>query len=382
MNKRLVLGIVCVVIGISIYFYTHNFSMITTQDMPLSDTTSHTTNSASDMRTAIVAGGCFWCVEADLEKLDGVASVVSGYSGGTSSNPTYETYSKDDHREVVEVTYNPQVLTYAGLLEYFIKHIDPTDKDGSFHDRGKAYSPAIYYADENEKDTAMRVLAHIDAQKVYEKPLAVEVLPRAPFYTAEEYHQNYYKENALRYGFYRNASGRDTFIKKYWGDALHNISPEYMPTTTTAWSSFVKPSDEELQGMLSPESYRVTQKDGTEKPFANEYADNKEEGIYVDVVSGEPLFSSRDKYDSGTGWPSFVKPIDPLFIVTKDDSSFFSTRTEVRSRFADSHLGHVFTDGPKDRGGLRYCMNSAALRFIPTRDMEKEGYGEYLALFN
>lgn len=339
-----------------------------------------------ESRTAILAGGCFWCVESDLEKLEGVIDVVSGYSGGEGIDPTYDDYAEKGHREVVEVTYDALQLSYAKLIEYFIKHIDPTDSGGSFHDRGAQYSPAIYYKNDEEKNTAEEIIASINALSVYEKPLALALLPEVTFYPAEEYHQDYYKKNTLKYGFYRTASGRDAFVERAWGkDASRfTIVKNDMTGTTSpsAWETFTKPEVSELKSSLTDIQYKVTQKDGTEAPFKNEYWDNEEEGIYVDVVSGEPLYSSKDKYDSGTGWPSFVRPIDDSFIVKKDDSSFFTTRTEVRSRYADSHLGHVFPDGPSDRGGLRYCMNSAALRFVPLRDMEKEGYGDYISLFN
>lgn len=377
MNKWVLIAIGCAFLAILFYLVTNNSSM-TQGDV---STKFAEMKEDANLKTAIVAGGCFWCVEADLEKLDGVLSVISGYSGGIRENPTYETYSEGGHREVVFIEYDGARLSFAGLIEYFIKHIDPTDAEGSFNDRGKAYSPAIYYRTDEEKKDAEQVIADINEKKIYAKPLALEVLPRTTFYPAERYHQDYYKENTLKYGYYRRASGRDAFVQKHWGTDAGSISPQNTTTGDTSWAQFKKPSSDELQKTLSEESFKVTQKDGTERAFSNQYWDTKDEGIYVDVVSGEPLFSSLDKYDSGTGWPSFVRPIDDSFVVKKDDSSFFSTRTEVRSRYADSHLGHVFPDGPKDKGGLRYCMNSAALRFVPKADMEKEGYAEYLNLF-
>ena len=222
-----------------------------------------------------------------------------------------------------------------------------------------------------------------------------EILPYINFYPAEEYHQDYKDKNPVRYEYYRNASGRNDFIKKYWADDTVTFKEQLttaqsvIKTTTEQksmnisnkpWESFVKPSDEQLKKMLTQEQYNVTQKNGTESPFANAYADNKEVGMYVDIISGEPLFLSSDKYDSGTGWPSFVKPVSMDDVTLHVDKKLFSTRTEVRSKIADSHLGHVFDDGPTDRGGKRYCMNSASMRFIPIRDMEQEGYGAYVTL--
>lgn len=335
----------------------------------------------SDMTTtALFANGCFWCVEADFEKLPGVVKAVSGYAGGTAANPSYENYAATGHREVVEVTYEPARVSYAELVEYLIKHGDPTDTNGSFFDRGKEYAPALYFASDEEKREAERVVALIDATGVFEVPLPMEVLPRPAFWIAEEYHQDYYKKNPLRYAYYRHGSGRDAFIEAHWGK-------DTSPTLTVndagkrSWRQFVKPSDERLRAMLTPLQYEVTQHADTEPPFDNAYDTNAAEGIYVDIVSGEPLFSSEHKFDSGTGWPSFTEPLMPENIVLKKDNYLIYSRTEVRSRYADSHLGHVFTDGPPDRGGLRYCMNSAALRFIPKDMLAQEGYGEFSALF-
>ncbi|MEK7574702.1 MAG: peptide-methionine (R)-S-oxide reductase MsrB [Patescibacteria group bacterium] len=335
----------------------------------------------STIETAILAGGCFWCVEADIEKVPGVISAVSGYSGGTSEKPDYKNYAEGGHREVVLVTYDTGKVSYENLVESVIKHSDPTDAGGSFYDRGFEYAPAVYYANEDEKMTAQDVISFIDAKKVYEKPLAVLVLPRVIFWPAEDNHQNYYKENPVRYSYYRGASGRDVFIKKHWGEKASELTHSVMAPTSSGpidWSKYQKPSEAELRRLLTKIQYEVTQEEGTEPSFKNEYNANKAEGIYVDIVSGEPLFSSRDKYDSGTGWPSFVKPITPDAVTLHVDKSFFSTRTEVRSVYADSHLGHVFDDGPADRGGKRYCMNSAALRFVLKEKMVNEGYGEFL----
>jgi peptide methionine sulfoxide reductase msrA/msrB len=334
--------------------------------------------------TMLVAGGCFWCVESDAEKLAGVIEGVSGYAEGTNENPTYVDYSANGHREVVEVTYNPTKVSFKEIVINTIKHMDPTDGEGSFYDRGRAYAPALYYDTEEERATIQAVIAHIDALKVYTKPLAIEVLPRPAFWVAEDYHQNYYKGtlSSLKYKYYRNASGRDAFIEKYWGsDTGATLPPrnkDMSESTTEAWKTFVKPDDATLRTILTEIQYKVTQKEGTESPFENEYDKNFEPGVYVDIVSGEPLYSSKDKFDSGTGWPSFVQPITPDAVVTHTDYKLIFPRSEIRSAIADSHLGHAFTDGPKDRGGLRYCMNSAALKFIPKAEMEAQGYGAYL----
>lgn len=339
--------------------------------------------------TMMVAGGCFWCVEADLEKLPGVSTVVSGYAGGTSQNPTYQTYAQDGHREVVEVTYNPAVISFEEILIYAMKHMDPTDADGSFGDRGVSYAPAFYYGNDREKTIIDNLIQEVNDKGPYDKDLAVVVETTPNFYAAEEYHQDYYKGTltSLKYKYYRTGSGRDTFIKKYWGaDTKASLSWRKASATSTSntnsmndkkWQSYVKPSADVLKTQMDPVAYKVTQEDGTERAGTSPLDKIYERGIYVDVLSGEPLFSSRDKFDSGTGWPSFVKPITDAAVTEHEDNTFFSKRTEIRSKIADNHLGHVFTDGPQDRGGLRYCMNGVALTFIPESEMETKGYGEY-----
>lgn len=315
------------------------------------------------MAKATFAGGCFWCMVKPFHKYEGVERVISGYTGGHVDNPTYQQVCSETtgHLEAVEITFDPEVISYEELLRIYWRQIDPTDGGGQFNDRGESYRPAIFYHSEEQRAAAERSKQEVEDSGRFDRSIEVDIRPAKTFWEAEDYHQDYYKKNPFRYEMYRVGSGRAKFVKEAWSD---------------------RKQQQALRERLTPMQYKVTQENGTEPPFKNEYWDEEREGLYVDIVDGTPLFTSHDKFQSNCGWPSFSRPIEEKRVDLNMDTTHHMVRTEVRSKQGDSHLGHVFDDGPKELGGLRYCINSAALRFIPVEELEEAGYGEYKHLFN
>ena len=310
-----------------------------------------------NIREIYLAGGCFWGLEAYMERIDGVKDATVGYANGKTEKTSYNIVASTDHAETVHVKYDANKISLSKLLKYYFQVVDPTSINQQGNDRGRQYRTGIYYTNPKDKEIILQEIE--EEQKKYTDKIQVEVQPLKNYILAEEYHQDYLRKNPNGY-CHIDITKADEVI----------IDPKDYP----------KPSDEELKKRLTPLQYSVTQKKNTEHSFSNEYWDNHEAGIYVDITTGEPLFSSKDKYDSGCGWPSFTKPISKDVVTYANDTSFNMVRTEVLSRSGKAHLGHVFDDGPKDKGGLRYCINSASIKFIPLKDMEKEHYGYLIKL--
>lgn len=312
-----------------------------------------------------LAGGCFWGVEAFLSKVPGVVHTEVGYANGNTENPTYEEVCSKGtgHAEAVYLRYNPHKVSLVELLNYFFKIIDPTALNRQGNDKGIQYRTGIYFKNTGDKKIIENYIDKL--RPLYKNEIVTEVLPIRNFFKAEEYHQEYLDKNPQGYC--------------HIDISLINSMKKEVQVKVDE-SKYHKAEDELIKATLTKEQYNVTQKSSTEAPFQNTYWDNQKKGIYVDIVTGEPLFISNDKFDSGCGWPSFTRPIDDSVIEYHEDKNHGMNRTEVKSRVGSSHLGHVFEDGPSEKGGLRYCINSASLRFIPLEEMSNSGYGEFVHL--
>ncbi len=315
--------------------------------------------SKNNLETIYFAGGCFWGVEAYFERVFGVYETNSGYANGSGKNPTYDIVisGEEGFAETVEVVYDPDRVTVEELLDYLFRVIDPTLLNQQGNDIGVQYRTGIYYVNESDKATIQNAIKQ--EQNNYDEKIVTEALPLDNFYLAEEVHQDYLEKNPNGYC---------------------HINLDVLNEVNINSNNYKKASPDEIKDKLTKEQYDITFENGTEPAFKNEYYDTDEPGIYVDITTGEPLFSSNTKYDSGSGWPSFTKPIDSEALTFQEDKSANMKRTEVRSRVGDIHLGHVFSDGPKEDGGERYCINSASLKFIPVNEMKKEGYENLIHL--
>ncbi|MCL2136792.1 MAG: peptide-methionine (S)-S-oxide reductase MsrA [Coriobacteriia bacterium] len=323
------------------------------------------TKAFDNLKEIYFAGGCFWGVERYFSLIPGVIDATSGYANGSTENPSYEEvcYLDTGHAETVRVLYDPSIVSLQRLTEQFFKIIDPLSLNKQGNDEGKQYRSGVYYTDQADRLVVQEVFEAV--QQNYAQAIVTELLPLVNYYLAEDYHQDYLEKNPHGYCHIDFSSLDDLLVDKA---GIVKVDA----------AAYARPSDQEIKRMLSPEQYEVTQNAATERAFFNEYFDNFEPGLYVDIVTGEPLFSSADKFDSACGWPSFTKQIDPDVTVQFSDHSHGMVRTEVRSRVGNSHLGHVFNDGPPDKGGLRYCINSLALKFIPLSEMAEAGYAEFI----
>ncbi len=363
-TKSLTLIIVSVLVALGmIYAYTR---WQTEENTYQSNSTFGKQLDDKNLDTIYLAGGCFWGLEEYFQRIDGVVDVTSGYANGNIENPTYNDVSHKNtgFAETIEIKYDPTKTDLTELLLYYFKIIDPTSINKQGNDVGSQYRTGIYYTDEKSVDEINKVIEV--EQKKYDKPIVVEVLPLKNFYKAEDYHQDYLRKHK---GGYCHIDLNEATTGVERDPSLVKLNP------------YARPSDDILKKTLTEQQYNVTQKGATDRAFSHEYDKHNEKGIYVDVVTGEPLFSSEDKYDAGCGWPSFTKPIEKSHIREYLDTSFGMNRTEVKSAGGGSHLGHVFNDGPRDKGGMRYCINGSSLRFVPLDKMAAEGYGDYLYLF-
>jgi peptide methionine sulfoxide reductase msrA/msrB len=344
---------------------------------------------AQTYETITLAGGCFWCTEAYFQEHEGVIDAVSGYAGGSEADASYLKVSQGTtkHREAVQIAYDPDVISTEEVLDIYWSHIDPTNTEGQFADKGFQYTTAIFYQNDAQKKVALDSKKRLEESGLFDKPIATEIIAFTQFFKAEEYHQDYYKKSSDYYERYKEGSGRARFVEETWAkdaaiEFLQSEQSKSLDSQEAQARNDYEYTDEEIAERLKnldPLAYHVVAESGTESPFNNQYWDNKAEGIYVDIVTGKPLFSSMHKYDSGTGWPSFWRTIDDDSVTLHEDNSLSTTRTEIQSDAG--HVGHVFNDGPVEEGGRRFCTNSASLLFVPKEEMESKGYANYLYLF-